>query len=184
MMKRMRRSASGDHLLVQRLTQFGQGVVRQFGLRGIVNAVTGVGVSIILLLLGVDFAILWGFLTFFLSYIPYIGTFLAAVPGVLLAFAEFGVLRAVLVIVGFVVANLMAENILSPALMSRGLNLSPTLVFVSFAFWVWLLGGPGAFLGMPITLLLLLLLDSFPESRWFTNLVIVRDEEKSNMPTA
>ena len=63
----------------------------------------------------------------------------------LLAFAEFGVLRAVLVIVGFVVANLMAENILSPALMSRGLNLSPTLVFVSFAFWVWLLGGPGAF---------------------------------------
>ena len=31
---------------------------------------------------------------------------------------------------------------------------------------------------MPITLLLLLLLDSFPESRWFTNLVIVRDEEK------
>ena len=43
MMKRMRRSASGDHLLVQRLTQFGQGVVRQFGLRGIVNAVTGVG---------------------------------------------------------------------------------------------------------------------------------------------
>ena len=70
MMKRMRRSASGDHLLVQRLTQFGQGVVRQFGLRGIVNAVTGVGVSIILLLLGVDFAILWGFLTFFLSYIP------------------------------------------------------------------------------------------------------------------
>ncbi len=178
MMKRMRRSASGDHLLVQRLTQFGQGVVRQFGLRGIVNAVTGAGVSIILLLLGVDFAILWGFLTFFLSYIPYIGTFLAAVPGVLLAFAEFGVLRAVLVIVGFVVANIVAENVLSPALMSRGLNLSPTLVFVSFAFWVWLLGGPGAFLGMPITLLLLLLLDSFPESRWFTNLVIVRDEGK------
>jgi predicted PurR-regulated permease PerM len=183
LMKRLRTTTAEDNPLVQRLTTFGQGVVRQFGLRGIVNAVTGTAITIILLLLGIDFAVLWGFLTFFLSYIPYIGTFLAAVPGVLLAFAEFGLARAVLVILGFVLVNIAAENILSPALMSRGLSLSPTLVFVSFAFWVWLLGGPGAFLGMPITLLILLVLDSFPESRWITGLVMVRDENSSPRQT-
>ena len=34
----------------------------------------------------------------------------------------------------------------------RGLNISPTIVFLSLIFWVWLLGGPGAFLDLPITL--------------------------------
>ena len=34
----------------------------------------------------------------------------------------------------------------------RGLNISPTIVFLSFIFWMWLLGSPGAFLALPITL--------------------------------
>jgi len=111
------------------------------------------------------------------AYIPYIGTFLAAIPPVILALAEFGLLRALLVILGFTAANIMAENILSPLLMSRGLSLSPTVVFLSFAFWVWLLGGPGAFLAMPLTFLLILLLDSFGDSRWLVNVLMVRSPD-------
>jgi AI-2 transport protein TqsA len=159
---------------VARLTEVGQNVVRQFGLRAIVNLVTGAGVTILLLVLGVDFPLLWGILTFFLSFVPYVGLVLAVAPAVVLALAEFGLSRAVLVIVGVVVINVLAENVLSPMLMGRGLNLSPTVVFLSFILWAWLLGGPGAFLAVPITLFVIVLLDAFPETRWLASLMGAR----------
>ena len=107
----------------------------------------------------------------FLSFVPYIGLVLAVAPAVLLALAEFGVERALFVVAGVTVINILAENVLSPMLMSRRLSISPTVVFVSFIFWAWLLGGPGAFLAVPITLFVVVMLDSFPETRWLANLM-------------
>jgi AI-2 transport protein TqsA len=61
--------------------------------------------------------------------------------------------------------------VLSPMLMGRGLNLSPTVVFLSFILWAWVLGGPGAFLAVPITLFVIGMLETFPETRWLANLM-------------
>jgi AI-2 transport protein TqsA len=166
MMNRLRASVSEDNQQVARLTSVGQNVVLQYELRAIVNLVTGAGVTVVLLVLGVDFALMWGILTFFLSFVPYIGLFLAVTPAVILALAEFGVTRAVLVIVGVIVINILAENVLSPMMMGRGLNISPTIVFLSFIVWAWLLGGPGAFLALPLTLFVAVMFDTFPETRW------------------
>src|ERR671916_1111433 len=63
MMNRLRTSVAKDNPQVERLTVVGQSVVRQFGLRAIVNLVTGAGVTVMLFLLGVDFPLLWGILT-------------------------------------------------------------------------------------------------------------------------
>jgi AI-2 transport protein TqsA len=174
-MIRLRQSTRAESRFMVKLNSFGHSVVQQFGLRGIVNGVTGVLVAIFLLLLGVDFPGLWGVLTFFLSYIPYIGIVVAATPAVILALAEFGLGRSLVVILGFAIANILAENVLSPALLSRGLSISPTVVFVSFAFWTWLLGGTGAFLAMPLTFFVILILDSFPESRWLAEVMMVQE---------
>lgn len=170
-MRRLRASAGEGHPQVARLTAVGQSVVLQFGLRAIVNLVTGAGVTVLLFLLGVDFPLMWGILTFFLSFVPYIGLVLAVAPAVLLALAEFGVDRALLVIAGVAVVNILAENVLSPMMMGRGLNISPTIVFLSFVFWAWLLGGPGAFLALPITLFVAVMFDTFPETRWLARLI-------------
>src|SRR5215207_744000 len=171
MMARLRASVAEDNPQVARLTAVAQSVVRQFGLRAIVNLVTGAGVTVLLFLLGVDFPLLWGILTFFLSFVPYIGLVLAVTPAVVLALAEFGVTRAVLVAAGVIVINVLAENVLSPMMMGRGLNISPTIVFLSFIIWAWLLGGPGAFLALPITLFVAVMFDTFPETRWLASLI-------------
>jgi AI-2 transport protein TqsA len=171
MMARLRASVHEDNPQVARLTAVGQNVVLQFGLRAIVNLVTGAGVTVLMFLLGVDFPLMWGILTFFLSFVPYIGLVLAVAPAVVLALAEFGVTRAVLVIAGVIVINILAENVLSPMMMGRGLNISPTIVFLSFIFWAWLLGGPGAFLALPITLFVAVMFDTFPETRWLASLI-------------
>ena len=171
MMNRLRASASTDNPQVASLTTVGQAVVLQFGLRAIVNLATGAGVTILLFVLGVDFPLLWGILTFFLSFVPYIGLVLAVTPAVVLALAEFGLTRAVLVIAGIVVINILAENVLSPMMMGRGLSISPTIVFLSFIFWAWLLGGPGAFLALPLTLFVAVMFGTFPETRWLASLI-------------
>jgi AI-2 transport protein TqsA len=171
MMDRLRASAGPEHPQVARLTVFGRSVVRQLGLRAIVNLFTGAGVVILLLVLRVDFPLMWGILTFFLSFIPWIGLPLAVAPAVVLALAEHGPTSALLVIAGVIVINILAENALSPMLMGRGLSISPTVLFIGFMFWAWLLGGPGAFLAAPLTIFLILMLDTFPETRWLASVM-------------
>jgi AI-2 transport protein TqsA len=171
MMNRLRTSAGRDRPQVVRLTVFGRNVVRQLGLRAIVNLVTGTGVVILLLILRVDFPLMWGILAFFLSFIPWIGLPLAVAPAVVLALAEHGVTSALLVIAGVIVINILAENALSPMLMGRGLSISPTVLFIGFIFWAWLLGGPGAFLAAPLTIFLILMLETFPETRWLASVM-------------
>jgi predicted PurR-regulated permease PerM len=173
MIGRLRASAGADHPQLKSMMTFGHSVVRQLGLRAIVNLFTGGGVVMLLLVLGVDFPVMWGILTFFLSFIPWIGLPIAVAPAVILALAEYGVERALLVIAGVVVINILAENVLSPMLMGRGLSLSPTVLFVGFIFWAWLLGGPGAFLAAPLTIFVALIFQTFPETRWIASLMVV-----------
>src|SRR5215217_7849225 len=171
MMDRLRASVPEGNAQVAGLIEVGHNVVRQFGLRAVVNLVTAIGVTVLLVVLGVDFPLLWGILTFFLSFVPYVGLFIALTPAVVLALAEFGLSRALVVIVGVTLINIVAENVLSPMLMGRGLNLSPTVVFLSFMLWAWVLGGPGAFLAVPITLFVIGMLETFPETRWLASLM-------------
>jgi AI-2 transport protein TqsA len=154
-----------------RLARFGRDVGQYFALRAAVNAITGAGVALVLWLLGVDFPLLWGVLTFFLSFIPYIGMFLASVPSVLLAWAEYDLTHAIVVALALTIVNATAENLVQPALMHKGLNLSPTFVFVSVFFWGWLLPGGGSFLAIPISLGLLAILANFPDAGWFVGAV-------------
>ena len=173
MMSRLRASVDSDHPQLETMMTFGHSVVRQLGLRALVNLFTAAGVVVLLWVLGVDFPVMWGILTFFLSFIPWIGLPIAVAPAVVLALAEYGVERALLVIAGVVVINVVAENVLSPMLMGRGLSLSPTVLFVGFIFWAWLLGGPGAFLAAPLTIFVALIFQTFPETRWIASLMVV-----------
>jgi AI-2 transport protein TqsA len=176
-MGRLRASLDAGDPNVVRLAAFGRDVSRYFILRAAVNAVTGVGVALVLWLLGVDFPVLWGVLTFFLSFIPYIGMFLASVPSVLLAWAEFDAGRALAVIVALTLVNATAENLVQPALMHKGLHLSPTFVILSVFFWSSLLGGGGSFLAVPLSLGVLSVLANFPAARWFVGAVLTETDQ-------
>jgi len=145
--------------------------VAYFGIRTRLNLLTGLSFSLWLVLLGVDYAPLWGVLTFVLSYIPYIGLFTAMIPPTILAIAEFGLTRGILVVVGAVVLNLMVENVLEPSYTGKKLRLSPSIVFVSFFIWGWLLGPVGALLSMPITVMLMLVLSQHESTQWLAKII-------------
>ena len=145
--------------------------VTYFTVRIRVNAVTAALLLVLLLILGVDDALLWAVGTFFLSFVPYLGLILAMIPPAILALAESGPLAAATVVVGATVLNVFAENILEPTLTGRALSLSTWVVFVMFFFWVWLIGPIGALLSMPITVLIVLVLQHNEPTQWVAALL-------------
>ncbi|MCP4360619.1 MAG: AI-2E family transporter [Chloroflexi bacterium] len=145
--------------------------VAYFGIRTRLNLFTGLSFTLWLFLLGVDYAPLWGVLTFILSYVPYIGLFTAMIPPTILAIAEFGLTRGILVVVGAVTLNLIVENVLEPSYTGKKLSLSPTVVFISFFMWGWLLGPIGALLSMPITVMLMLILNQHESTQWLAKII-------------
>jgi predicted PurR-regulated permease PerM len=168
---RFRAGLGENHPLRLRLNSFGASMIRYVVARTKLNLLTGFGVGVMYLLLGVDYAVLWAVLAFVFSYVPYIGLTLASIPPIILAFAEYGLGTAVVAGLGVLVINLSIENLVEPAVVGRGLHLSPLFVFVSFFFWGWILGPMGVFLSMPITVILVLVLDSYDQTRWLAQVV-------------
>lgn len=75
-----------------------------------------------------------GALAFLLKYVPNIGSIIAALPVVLLAFVQLRVGPALLTTLGFVVVNVVLGNLIEPKLMGRRLSLSALVVFLSLVF--------------------------------------------------
>ena len=151
---------------LDRFTTLAQKNVDYIIIRTGVNLAMGIGTAVILWLIGVEYAIFWGFLAFLLGFVPYIGFWLAVIPPVLLAWFELGPVPALMVLAGEAVVNLLAEYVLFPHLAGRGLDLSPAVVFISLIFWGWILGGVGVLLAVPLTLAVRMVCELFDETRW------------------
>lgn len=118
----------------------------------LISLATGVVTYLVLLLFGVDFPLLWGFLTFILNFIPNIGSAASTVFPFLLAFLQFdSFTRPILILLLLIGVHNIIGNVLEPKLLQRSLNLSPVLVLVSLLFWGWLWGVWGMVLAVPIT---------------------------------
>ena len=125
-----------------------------------------------LTLAGLDSGFLWGMLAAVLRFIPYIGTWMAAIPPALLSLAVFDNWSRVGVVVGIVVAlGLIANYVIEPRLVSRNTGISPFALVVSAAFWTWLWGPAGLVLSTPITVCLGVLGKHVPQLNFFSVLV-------------
>ena len=131
-----------------------------------VNLASGIGTAVILSLLGVKYAIFWGFLAFLLGFIPNIGFWIAIVPPMVLAWFDLGPLPTILVVLGSGLMDFLAEYILFPHVAALGLELSTAVVFISLFFWGWILGGTGVILAVPLTLCVQMACELFDETRW------------------
>jgi predicted PurR-regulated permease PerM len=160
------RSATGRGDSQQWLDTFSDSVHSYLAIKAAISLLTGLIIFLWLTILGVDYAVLWGLIAFLLNFIPTVGSFIAAVPAVLLALVQLGLFEASLTLAGFIVVNLVMGNVLEPRWMGRGLNLSPLVVFVSLVLWGWVLGPVGMLLSIPLTIMLKIALESQEETRW------------------
>jgi len=136
-----------------------------------VNMMVGLGDVVLLWVLGVDYAVIWGVLSWVMGYIPTVGFWIALIPPVLLAYATSGLSTAVVVFLGYVLINGSVQNFIQPRMMGHGLGISPVVVFISLFVWGWLLGGIGAILSVPLTMIIIAVLNNFENTRWVATLM-------------
>ena len=166
---RMLRATSTDAM--RRFDALAAELVVYIRVRAVLGAAAAIADTLLLLALGVPFAVLWGVVSFLFSFVPNIGFILALVPPTVFALVELGPLPAVLVVVGYVVINLAFDYVLQPRMMASSLDLSPVVVIVSILVWTEIIGPAGALLAVPLTIALRVLLAPFDGARWFVALL-------------
>ena len=175
--KRLIKEWGADDPTLNKSFAFVGTVIKYFIIRVKVNLFYGVGVAGILLFFDINFAVLWGLLTFILGFIPYLGIIIAAIPPVLVAWAKYGIQGAIVMALFFVAINTIAESFIFPKLTGKGLRMSVYVVFVSLFVWGWILGPVGFFLGVPLTLIIIMYLQNFDETKWLALLMSSGEEE-------
>lgn len=145
--------------------QVSEKIQKYMVLKTLVSLVTGLLVTILLTIVGVDLAVLWGFVAFLLNFIPNLGSIIAAVPAVLLTLIQLGPGTAIVVALGYLAINVLMGSIIELRLMGQTLGLSTLVVFLSLLFWGWLWGTVGALLSIPLTMIVKILLESSPSTR-------------------
>ena len=143
-------------------------IQRYLGIKVVVSLATGVLAGFLCWAAGLDFFVLWGILAFLLNFIPVLGSIIAGVPPVVLAFLVSGGASALAVGIGYVSINIFLGNFLEPMLMGRRFGLSTLVVIVSVLFWGWLWGPAGMLLAVPLTMVVKVMLDNTQELRWMS----------------
>jgi AI-2 transport protein TqsA len=132
------------------------------GLKTLIGLITGGASYIILYFMEIDAALFWAFLIFLFNYIPFVGSLIATLFPSIFAVFQFGDLYHPLMIFGLIeVVQILVGNVLEPRVMGKSLNLSSLVVIISLSFWSALWGIPGAFLSIPLTVVMVIIFKQF-----------------------
>ena len=129
--------------------------------KGVLTAILN---YIFLVILGVDFAFLWAFFSFLMNFIPNLGFIFSFIPPALIALITLGPWQALIVFIVFWVINAVVENVIGPIFLKETLNISLLTTFLSLLVWGWILGMPGAVLGVPLTMVVMKIYSDYKEA--------------------
>ncbi len=150
----------------ENLSHIANNVKRYLALKTTLSLATGLLVMALLMMLKVNYAVVWGLIAFLLNFVPNIGSIIAAVPAVILALLQHGPVTSGLALLGYLVINISIGNFLEPRLMGQRMGLSTLVVFLSLIFWGWVLGPMGMLLSVPLTMAVKIVLQTNQETRW------------------
>jgi predicted PurR-regulated permease PerM len=144
-------------------------------IKTVISLLTGLLVGSWVAVVGLSFPVFWGLVAFVLNFVPNVGSIIAAVPAILLAWLDLGFDAALLVAIGYVAINMVLGNMVEPTWLGRRLGISPLVVMLSLVFWGWLWGAIGVLLAVPLTMSLRIMLEK-TRYRWVAVLLAPSSE--------
>jgi len=125
---------------------------RYFLRQVLINATFGTFIALGLWAIGVPSPVAWGILAMLMRFVPYVGSYIAAAPPMLLAAViEPGWTTVFLTGGLFLGSEMVMGQVVEPLVYGHGTGLSPIAVILSTVFWTWLWGPLGLLLAMPLT---------------------------------
>ena len=164
-------ASRGDPKRVHQVRSVLNRLQRYLGFKTGMGLADGILTAAFTAVMGVEFAPLWGLLTFVLYFLPSIGSILATIPPVIIALLQIGPARALMLLIGYLILHTGLNTIIEPRLVGRSFGLSPLAAFVSVPFFGWLWGPVGMLLGVPLLMVVQIICDDIPELRWIAVLL-------------
>ena len=172
---------SGSDETIDYFSTITKNIRHYLGIKTLVCLIIGVVIYVALLIIGVDYPLLWALIAFLMNYIPHIGSLMAAIPTVLFALVQLGLGGALWTLGSFLLVNNVIGNFIEPRIMGQGLGLSTLVVFLSLLFWGFIFGVVGMFLSVPITMTIKIILEHNEKTRWLAILLGTPSEAKANL---
>lgn len=165
--RRLRVAVRFQPAMAESLLSFGRSTRSYFAVAAVFGAIVAVLDWILLLILGVPDAWLWALLAFVTNFIPNVGFLIGLIPPAVIALLTQDWQAALIIVIGYSLLNVIVQTLIQPKVVGDAVQLNTTLTFVALVLWTWILGGLGAILAIPMTLLVrALFIDSRPNLRW------------------
>ena len=169
--RRLRVAVRFQPAMSEALAEFGRSTRGYFAVAAIFGAIVAVLDWLLLMILDVPDAWLWALLAFVTNFVPNVGFLIGLIPPAVIALLTQDWQAAVIIVVGYSVLNVVVQTLIQPKVVGDRVQLNTTLTFVALVLWTWILGGLGAILAIPMTLLVrALFVDSRPNLRWVHSL--------------
>jgi predicted PurR-regulated permease PerM len=155
-------------------------------MKTLVSLLTAVVSYVVLEMVGVDFAIIWALLVFFLNFIPTIGSIVAVVFPALLTLVQFDTITPFLIVaIGLGGTQFVIGNVIEPTYVGKSLNLSSLMILLALSFWGSVWGLPGMFLAVPLMVMTGIVCAQFSGLRWIAVILsadgnLIRSKTKEN----
>ena len=121
---------------------------------------------LVMYFVGVDFPVFWAFLIFLFNFIPTIGSIVATAFPSLVALVQFDTLVPFFIILfGIISIQTLIGSFLEPRLLGSSLNISPFVIILSLVLWGLIWGVVGMLLCVPLTVIFIIILAQFPNTR-------------------
>ena len=157
---------------------------RYMGVRTIASLLTGAATTGLGMVFGVEQPLAWGVMAFAFNFLPFIGPLIVVALMTIFTAAQFGDWQTpLLILVTVTAAQFGIGSYLEPILAGTALSMSPFIVLLAVFFWGLLWGIPGAFLGVPIVILLITVCEQLPGSRWVATLLGGTDAKREATAT-
>jgi predicted PurR-regulated permease PerM len=148
------------------LTEISEQIRRYILTKFLVSAALGVVLTIWFLIIGVNYAYIWGPLAGFLNLVPYIGPVIGIFPPLIVSAIQFKALMPVVwVLIAYAGTQSIEGNYITPKLIGERVNLSPLAVLAAVMYWTWLWGAIGIILAIPITAAIKIICDHIDSLR-------------------
>src|SRR6185503_10859335 len=128
------------------------GMIRNFMVGNLViGLITGVLSTAIFGFLHIQYFYFAGFVSGFLSLVPYLGVLLALLPPIFLGIGHLTLAKIIWIVLSVFSLHIISINVLYPKILGRRLRLNPLTVTLALLLWGWLWGAVGLILAVPIT---------------------------------
>jgi len=139
-------------------------VARYLGAKSLFSLANGIIYTVSFMLVGLEFALVWGVVQFFMNYIPTLGSIATGVAISLFALIQFWPEPGpvIIVVAIILVVNLFLSNFLDPKLVGEHVGLSPLVVLISLSIWGYIWGFVGMLLAVPLTVIIKIVCENIP----------------------